>query len=140
MTLFFLLAMFITNSSVQALDWAYAFVVWNGKVFEVTDEQLTNSEIGKNIGKVKRKADDVTGEYFGDASNYYPKGTKYYAVNGQSTSSVIAVEVEENKWVKALYAHKAHKAPIHWMDFFTKVLPVLLIVSVAVAIILRRKK
>lgn len=135
--LFFLLTIFITNSSVQALSWAYIFVVWDGKVYEVTDEQLAKNEIGKNIGKVKRKADDMTGEYYGDASNYYPKGTKYYAVNDQSTSRVIAVEVEENKWVKAIYAHKA---PLHWMDFFTKILPVLLLVAAVVAIFLRRKK
>ena len=135
--LFFILFIFSFTSSVQALSWAYSFAVWNGNVYEVTEENVLESEIGKVIGEVKTKPNEMTGNYYGNASNSYPKGTKYYEIKGTSTESAIAVEVEEKQWVKAVYVHEA---PFHWMDLVTKVLPFLILIAIVVFIISRMKK
>ncbi|WP_100333459.1 hypothetical protein [Bacillus alkalisoli] len=135
--LFFLLCIFSLTTSVQALSWAYSFVVWNGNVYEVTNENVLEGEIGKIIGEVKTKPNDMTGNYYGDASNAYPKGTKYYEISGTPTKNSIAVEVEEKKWHKADFVHKA---PFHWMNLAKKIAPLLILGAVVVIIILRMKK
>ena len=131
-----LLLIITTHSSAQALSWAYLFVVWNGNVYEVTEEEVIEVDIGKAIGEVKRKANDMTGSYYGDASNFYPTETKYYAINGESTESTIAVEVAENQWIKAIYVHKA---PFHWMDLLTKYIPSLILTIVVIIGVLKMK-
>lgn len=101
------------TSTAHALQWAYPFVVWNGKVYEVMQEEIIkDSDIERIIGRVVTKPNDMTGEYYGNASNYYPRGTKYYKIKGIPTSTAIAVK-EENKWIKADYSHKV---PIHMMN------------------------
>jgi hypothetical protein len=135
-----LLFMFMISSSVYALSWAYPFVVWKGKVYEVKQEEIiSDSEIGKKIGEVKTKPNDMTGNYYGDASNYYTKGTKYYEIIGTSTSHAIAVK-EDSQLVKAVYVHKA---PFHIMNIFSN--PVFLssigiIVVIIIGAIFRTKK
>lgn len=135
-----LLLILMISSSVQALTWAYPFVVWKGKVYEVKQEEvIQDSKIGKNIGEVKTKPDDRTGDYYGDASNYYPIGTEYYEIIGTSTSTAIAVQ-EENQWVKAVFVHKV---PFHIMTiisnpYFTSA--VIIIALIIVGVVLRNKK
>jgi hypothetical protein len=139
-TLLSLLFIFIISSSVHALSWAYPFVVWKGKVYEVKQEEsISDSEIGKKIGEVKTKPNDMTGNYYGDASNYYTKGTKYYEIIGTSTSNAIAVK-EDSQLVKAVYVHKA---PFHIMNIFSN--PIFLcsigiIVVIIIGAIFRPKK
>lgn len=123
---------FTSQWSVQALSWAYPFVVWKGNVYEVTEEKV--SDIGDVIGKVKRGTNDMTGEYFGDASNMYPKGTKYYELIGVSPEKAIAVEVKENVWQKAVYVHKASK---HWIENVIIVLSFVMLIIIAIIILLR---
>ncbi|WP_391201444.1 hypothetical protein [Psychrobacillus sp. L4] len=139
-TLFSLFFICMISSTAQALTWAYPFVVWEGKVYEVKQEEIiVNSEIGKMIGKVTEKANDMTGEYYGDASNYYPKGTKYYEIKGISTFTAIAVK-EDNQWVKAVYVHKA---PFHLMNIFSNLFflaAVLIVVMIIIGVIFRNKK
>jgi len=139
-TVLSLLFMFIVSSAVQALEWAYAFVVWNGKVYEVkTEEIVEDSKIGKMIGEVKTQPDETTGEYFGDASNYYPIGTKYYEIKGVPTSTAIAVK-EDNHWVKAVYVHRA---PFHIVNLLSNVFfisTVIIIALIVTVIIFRTKK
>ena len=49
----------ITSFSVQALEWAYSFIVWEGKVNEVKQEEIfTDSEIDKIKREVKTKPND----------------------------------------------------------------------------------
>lgn len=85
----------------QALSWAYEFVTWDGKIYEVKkDQKLDESQVGEVIGEVERVADDMTGEYYGDASNYYEAGTKYYEITGTPKDVAIAVLVGNN-WVQA---------------------------------------
>ncbi|MGG3887522.1 hypothetical protein [Metabacillus fastidiosus] len=127
-----LILIFIISSSVQALSWAYPFVVWKGNVYEVKQEEITEeSKIGKIIGEVKTKPDDMTGNYYGDTSNYYPKGTKYYEIKGTSTSTAIAIK-EDNQWVKAVYVHKA---PFHIMNILSNTFFISSVVIIALIVI-----
>ena len=126
--LFFILFMLIFISSAQALSWAYSFVVWNGNVYEVTDVKVVENEIGEHIAEVKTTPNDMTGNYYGDASNVYPKGTKYYELNNVSSDIAIAVEIKENQYQKATFIREA---PFHWMDLF----PFLILIGMIIIII-----
>ena len=130
------LLIFFTSFTVKALSWAIVFVVWNGNVYEVTEEEILESEIGKDIGEVKRKANDMTGYYYGDASNFYPKGTKYFEIKDIGNETAIAVEIEKGQWLRAAYVHEA---PFKLMDLFIKILPFLILIVVT-GIIIRMKK
>lgn len=131
-TLLSLLLVFMISSSVQALSWAITFVVWEGKVYEVKHEEIIgNSEIGKIIGEVKTKSDDMTGDYYGNASNFYPIGTKYYEIKGIPTSNTIAIK-EDNQWAKAVYVYKA---PFHIMNVLTNPFFIFSIVGISLIII-----
>lgn len=92
--------------SVHALTWAYVFVVYDGRVYEVLDETIEEAELGDVVGEVKTMADDMDGSYYGDASNHYPIGTKYRQVNGESMEDVIAVE-DGSEWKRAEYIRDA---------------------------------
>ncbi len=131
-TLLSLLLVFMISSNVQALSWAFSFVVWNGKVYEVKHEEIiADSEIGKVIGKVKTKPNEMTGSYYGNTSNYYPRGTKYYEIKGTSTSAKIAVK-EDHQWVKAVYVHKA---PFHIMNVFSNIYYIFAVVIIALIVV-----
>lgn len=133
-TVFILVMFFSICSTAEALSWAYPFVVWKGNVYEVTDENIT--EIGKEIGEVKSRPNDQTGDYIGDASNMYPIGTKYYEINGISPSEALAVEVEEGKWKKAVFVHKA---PSHWTENVLKAFLFFIVLSVLIALVISIK-
>ena len=120
------------SSSVQAFEWAYSFVVWDGKKYEVKEELIEESEIGKSIGKVKTQPyyySDYTDamKYYGNASNVYPIGTQYYEIKGIPTSDAIAIK-EDNQWVKAVYVDKA---PFHIMNILTNPFFIFTIVIIA---------
>jgi hypothetical protein len=130
-----LVLILMISSSVHALSWAISFVVWKGNVYEVKQEEIIeDSEIGKVIGEVKTTPDDMTGEYYGDASNFYPKGTKYYAIKGIPTSKAIAIK-NDNQYLKAVYVHKA---PFHIMNVLTNIYFLTAVVIVALLIIRAR--
>ncbi|WP_033542155.1 hypothetical protein [Planococcus sp. CAU13] len=135
-----LVLMFTCFASVQALSWAYGFVVWDGNVYEVKEEEfLQENEVGEVIGEVETQADDMTGNHYGNASNYYPLGTKYYEIAGTPASEAIAVEVD-GQWLKAVYAHRA---PFHIMNVFTNfwfISAIVLIVGVIAGIIIRNSR
>lgn len=81
--------------TVQALSWAYEFVVYDHKLYVVQiDSTLDDETIGKRIGEVKVEANEYSGDYYGDASNTYPKGTPYYEIKDTPISEAIAVEVD----------------------------------------------
>lgn len=105
LTIVFLL---LTSTFASALSWAYFFVVHDGKVYEVKEDMpLKQIELGNMIGKVETQADEYSGDYYGNASNYYEIGTRYYKVEGISIDEAIAVETEEGHFVKAVYVHDA---------------------------------
>jgi hypothetical protein len=127
-----LLFILMFSISVHAIKWQYPFVVWKGKVYEVKQEEfISDSEIGKKIGEVKTKPNDI-GNYYGNASNFYPKGTKYYEIIGISTSKAIAVK-EDSQMVKAVFVQKA---PFHIMNIISN--PIFLtLMGVFILIIIR---
>ena len=97
----------LLTTTASALSWAYAFVVYNGNVYEVTDEVVSVSEVDGQIGEVKSKPDDQTGDYYGDASNFYEIGTPYYELKGTSKTEAIAVENGDGQFKKAEFRHEA---------------------------------
>ena len=124
-TLIFLLMIFLATSTAQALSWAYPFVVWSGNVYKVTTEEVKKNEVSKRIGEVKTKPNDMTGKYYGNASNEYPEGTQYFAISGISTDTAIAVEEKKEKYVKAVFVNKATS---HWNPYYYFILFVVAIV------------
>lgn len=80
-------------------DWAYAFVVWDDYVYVITTEQV--NEVDKKVGHVT-KYSDREGTYSGNFSNAYPKGTKYYSIQGISTDEAIAIQEDGETYIKAV--------------------------------------
>ncbi|MGD6831119.1 hypothetical protein ACQCT5_03080 [Sutcliffiella halmapala] len=81
----------------QFASWAYSFVIYEGYIYVVSDEYVT--EIDKEIGHVTQYS-DKEGTYYGNFSNTYKKGTKYFSIKGISTDTAIAVE-DGGKYIKA---------------------------------------
>ena len=82
---------------ILATSWAYSFVVWDGYIYVISDEYVT--DIGNEIGHVTRHSDME--QYSGNFSNAYKKGTKYYSIDGISTDKAIAVEESDDQYIKA---------------------------------------
>lgn len=87
-------------SSSSNNSWAYSFVQWEGKTYIVTDNKVEKNKIGKEIGKVTTYS-DREGTYFGNFSNTYKAGTKYYEIIGIDRNQAIAVEKEEGLFIQA---------------------------------------
>ena len=131
------LLLMLISPSVRAGEWLYYFVVFNGTVYEVKQENLIDQhKIGKQIGEVKTQPysewHTSAMRYTGDASNIYPIGTPYYKIKGVPTSISIAVKVD-NHWVKAV---NVEKAPFHVMNTITNlfIFSPIVIISVIVGI------
>ncbi|WP_114165923.1 hypothetical protein [Exiguobacterium sp. TNDT2] len=123
--------------SAQALSWAYAFVVLDGRVYEVMDVAVLEDDLGAVVGKVETLADDMDGSYYGDASNMYPLGTTYRKVNGEATEDVLAVE-DGSEWKRAEYRHDA---PFSLRDHLDKVAYAAVGIGAALlSLILRRRQ
>ncbi|MEH7225355.1 hypothetical protein V7112_16225 [Bacillus sp. JJ1566] len=132
-----------TSSIAGALSWAYAFVVHDGKVYEVNEDlPLQQNELGNVIGKVKTKPDEQSGDYYGNASNYYEIGTRYYEIEGISINEAIAVETEEDHYVKAVHVHDAlFSFKNIFMSFnFWVIVGIVLIVSVWVTVLRSKQR
>ncbi|THE13063.1 hypothetical protein E1I69_09340 [Bacillus timonensis] len=105
LTIVFLL---VTQTCASALSWAYFFVVHDGKVYEIKEDMLLKQyEVGEMIGKVETKADEYTGDYYGNASNYYEIDTVYFKIEDIPINEAIAVQTVEGHYVKAVYVHDA---------------------------------
>ncbi|RHB49719.1 hypothetical protein [Exiguobacterium sp. AM39-5BH] len=132
-----LVALLLTVSlSAQALSWAYAFVVLDGRVYEVMDVAVLEADLGEVVGEVKTMADDMDGSYYGDASNMYPVGTTYRKVNGEAMEDVLAVE-DESGWKRAEYRHDA---PFSMRDHLDKIAYAAVGIGAALFIFIRVRK
>lgn len=100
--IFLLIFSFILLPTKLFADWAYSFVVYNGYIYEISDEYVT--EIEKNIGKVTKYSDRER-TYYGNFSNTFKKGTRYYSIKGISTDGAIAIE-DAGKYIKAIRKSK----------------------------------
>jgi hypothetical protein len=88
----------IVPTKLFATSWAYPFVVWDGYIYIVNDEYVT--DIDKEIGQVTRYSDMY--QQPGNFSNVYEKGTKYYSIKGVSTDESIAVDDGNGNYKKAV--------------------------------------
>lgn len=95
--LFTILTSCLLPSKSLATSWAYPFVVWDGYIYVVSDEYVT--EINREIGKVTKYSDME--QHTGNFSNAYKEGTKYYSIEGISTDQEIAVQDEDGSYKKA---------------------------------------
>lgn len=89
-----------TPGAKSSADWAYWFVVWNGDVYEILEEEIKPDIIDKEIGEVKQYS-DVEGIYGNGFSNKYPAGTKLFSVKGIERSDYIAIQIEGGIYIKA---------------------------------------
>ncbi|MEZ7173083.1 hypothetical protein [Sporosarcina sp. OR05] len=96
-----LLILFILASCSSSADWNASFVVWEGDMYELTEEYVEGDE---NIGKVTKDS-DREGTYSGTFSNTYKKGTKLYSIEGIPTDEAIAIE-ENGTFRKAINSGK----------------------------------
>ena len=98
------LALFLLlfSTSAYALSWAYPFVSWNGRVYQVTDLTLGEDLVSKKIGEVEVKPNEETGKYQGNASNEFDVGTAYYQIKDMKTDEAIAVQVD-GQYRKAVF-------------------------------------
>ena len=108
-----LVMMMLFTVPAHALDWVYSFVVYDGNVYEVEKNvTLQENEVGSVIGHVQTRPNDMTGTYFGDASNAYEIGTPYYKIDNIAVTESIAIKVGD-EYKKANYIHPA---PFHLMN------------------------
>jgi hypothetical protein len=137
--LLFPFILIVFTASAQALSWAYPFVVWDGKVYEVTEEMVPESQIGEEIGEVETLPNDMTGNYYGNASNAYPIGTKYFTIKDLPADKGLAVEAADQEWKKAVFAHEA---PFHWMDVVPYIISAIALIAIVIvaAIYFKRRK
>jgi hypothetical protein len=94
---FLLLTTLIFPGKSLATSWAYSFVVWDGYIYVVSDEDV--AEVGSEIGHVTKYSNMES--YPGNFSNSFAKGTKYYSIKGISKNEAIAVEKSKGEYIKA---------------------------------------
>jgi ATP-dependent Zn protease len=91
--------------SITYAKWAYAFVVYDGNTYIVSETHIETKEIDKKIGEVTKYSDNE-GTYSGNFSNKFPKGTEYFAIKGININDTIAVKESEKLFIKANYNGK----------------------------------
>ncbi|WP_198949146.1 hypothetical protein [Lottiidibacillus patelloidae] len=134
---FTLLAAMFSPSKTSATSWAYSFVVWDGYIYEMTDEFVT--DIDQEIGQVTKYSDMET--YAGNFSNTYKKGTKYFSIKGISTDEAIAVEIKKGKYKKAIRTGEYQGGKRDPLDLamYGGVSIIILLVGISIFVTLRRK-
>ncbi|MGE7932257.1 hypothetical protein [Viridibacillus arvi] len=135
----FIFICFITlpNHS-SATKWVYSLVTWDGYVYEVTDELIT--EIDKEIGHVTSYSDmEPLG---GNFSNTYKKGTKYFSIKEISTEQAIAIQVKDDQFLKAVMRHEQQSTVLNTLQnklFFPFAAGIIVLILMTIVIIKRLK-
>ncbi|KAB8139183.1 hypothetical protein F9U64_01990 [Gracilibacillus oryzae] len=119
---------------IQALEIGDPFVVLDGKVYQVLEEQVDNSEIRQEIGQVTAESNDIS-RFYGNASNIYPVGTKYYQIKQTDITEAIAVYDGNDYW-KAVFAEAV---PFHWKNLFINSIPYLFLLSLVILYVVREE-
>ncbi|WP_238656169.1 hypothetical protein [Paenibacillus piscarius] len=80
----------------------YPLVIWDNQKYKVTTDEKIN--INKVVGEILNYSTDETQikEDTDNFSNYYPKGTQIWSIQGVDSKQAIAIEYEKNKYVKAV--------------------------------------
>lgn len=138
-SLFTLLLLVMCSSPAAVASWAYPFVVNDGKIFVVSEDRVEESTLGDVVGKVTYHTDQE-GTYGGNFSNIYPKGTKYYAIQGIAPESTIAVETQEG-YVMARYEGEYGGSHVPW-EFIKNWIAagLILLIVVWVSAVVRKKR
>lgn len=134
-----LLLLVMCSSSAAVASWAYSFVVNDGKIFVVSEDRVDQSTLGDVVGKVTYHT-DREGTYGGNFSNIYQKGTKYFAIQGITPESAIAVETQEG-YVMARYEGEYGGSRVPWeiiKDWIAA--GFILLIVVWVAAVVRKKR
>ncbi|ETT64196.1 hypothetical protein C173_21636 [Paenibacillus sp. FSL R7-277] len=80
----------------------YPLVIWDNQKYKVTTDEKIN--INKVIGEILNYSTDEAQikEDTDNFSNYYPKGTQIWSIQGVDTKQAVAIEYEKNMYVKAV--------------------------------------
>ncbi|EGG31548.1 hypothetical protein [Paenibacillus sp. HGF5] len=134
-----LLLLVMCSSPVALASYAYSFVVNDGKIYIMSENPVEASALGDVVGKVTYHT-DREGTYGGNFSNVYPKGTKYYAVQGIAPETAIAVETQAG-YLMAHYEGVYGGARVSWMfkDWIAAGLILSIVGCVAVVVLKKRK-
>lgn len=89
----------------MSASWAYPFVKWNNVTYVVTEEVVSETNIGKRIGEVTVYSGEE-GSYEGNFSNIYKEGTEYYEISNINTKESIAIKNDKGQFIKAVISHK----------------------------------
>ncbi|MGW6383756.1 hypothetical protein [Peribacillus butanolivorans] len=89
----------------MSASWAYPFVKWNNETYVVTEEVVSETNIGKRIGEVTVYLDEE-GTYGGNFSNIYKEGTEYYEISNINTKELIAIKNDKGQFIKAVISDK----------------------------------
>ena len=119
---------FFAIRSVHA-DWAYNFVVNDGKSYIISDNRVEIEQIGSIIGEVTSYSDKED-TYSGNFSNYFPKGTKYYNIKGVDINEAIAIKKNDGSFIKANYNGKYAGATFDWTKILWYIAGLFLLVIV----------
>ncbi|MEK5237489.1 hypothetical protein NST99_17525 [Paenibacillus sp. FSL L8-0470] len=115
-------------------DWAYNFVVNDGKSYIISDNQVEKEQIGSIIGKVTSFS-DKEGTYSGNFSNYYPKGTEYYNIKDLDKNEAIAIKINDGSFIKANYEGEYAGSRFDWEKVLWYSAGLILLVLVIVIVI-----
>lgn len=112
-------------------DWARSFVVFSDDIYEITDEIIPSDKVEKKIGHVT-KYSDHEGTYTGNFSNTFPKGTSYYSIKNTDPDQLIAIESQEDIFIKAInkghYPNDQLERQMFWIYLFGFLCAFLLII------------
>lgn len=129
---------FIAIRSVHA-DWAYKFVVNEGKSYIISDNQVEPEQVDSIIGEVT-KYSDFEDTYSGNFSNHYPKGTNYYNIKGVNTNQAIAIKLSDGTFIKAIYnGEYAGRTSFKWTNVQWSIAGLFLLAIVTFFVIKKKK-
>lgn len=127
--LFMLFSIVLFISNTVSAEWAYKFVVNDGKVYVITDDQVNPEHIGSKLGSVTKHSTQI-GTYSGNFSNYYPEGTEYFEILNTDPNEAIAIKDEAGQYMRAEYGGEYAGRKFHWNHYIPYIFAVLLTVFV----------
>ncbi|WP_310828993.1 hypothetical protein [Paenibacillus pedocola] len=129
---------FIAIRSVHA-DWAYKFVVNEGKAYIISDIRVEPEQVDSIIGEVT-KYSDFEDTYSGNFSNHFPEGTKYYNIKDVNTNEAIAIKLNDGSYIKANYQGEyAGGASFEWANILWSTAGLFMLVIVTFFVIKKKK-
>jgi len=79
-------------------DWVSDFVVYEGNLYEVTQQKV--EQVENKIGEIDKLIKD-SAIHSGNISNTFPEGTVLYSIVNVEIQEAIAVEASEGEYLQA---------------------------------------